>query len=81
MNNSSIRILWPNGKYSEEAEGAEWLAAAKRAGVKIPVGCLGGSCGACEIETNGKVIRACISKIEKQKSGYIEVELFNDPYW
>ena len=30
--------------------------------VEIPTGCLTGSCGACEIEVNGEIVRACITE-------------------
>ena len=59
--------------------GDEWLKAAHEANIEIPTGCLGGSCGACEIEINGEVIRSCIEKVPDRKE--IRVELFNDPYW
>tara|TARA_Y100001968_G_scaffold220407_1_gene203265 strand:+ start:3415 stop:3660 length:246 start_codon:yes stop_codon:yes gene_type:complete len=81
MNNDEITIKWPNGKYSIETLGEDWLIAAEKAGFKIPIGCMGGSCGACEIEVNGEVIRACISKVRKSKLKTLEVDLFEDQYW
>jgi len=42
---------------------------------------LGGSCGACEIEVNGKMVRACISTVPPSKSGGLEVAFATDPYW
>ena len=81
MNNDQIKIKWPNGISSIESNGEDWLIAAKKAGVEIPIGCLGGSCGACEIEVNGEVIRACISKIKKKAFNTLEVEIFEDQYW
>jgi succinate dehydrogenase/fumarate reductase-like Fe-S protein len=50
-------------------------------GLPFPPGCLGGSCGACEIEVNGKVVRACISTVPPSKSGQLTVEFATDPYW
>ena len=47
----------------------------------IPTGCLGGSCGACEIEVNGTVVRACISTVPAPASSQLKVELATDPYW
>ena len=51
-------MRWPDGHTTQETVGSDWLQAAAKAGVAIPTGCLGGSCGACEIEVNGKVVRA-----------------------
>ena len=74
-----VKISWPNEESSECLPGVEWLKAAYDANIEIPTGCLGGSCGACEIEVNGEVIRACISRVPEKK--HLKVELFNDPYW
>ena len=74
-----VTINWPNKKSSHCPPGVEWLKAAYDANIEIPTGCLGGSCGACEIEVNGEVIRACIDTIpEKDK---LRVDFFNDPCW
>ena len=80
MKNKKIKIIWPNGKRTISLAGEDWLKAAHEANVNIPSGCLGGSCGACEIEANGEVIRACINKIPKEIDE-IKVEFFSDPYW
>ncbi len=74
-----VKIIWPNGLITICMPGEDWFKAAHEANVVIPSGCLGGSCGACEIEANGKVLRACVSKIPEEEE--IEVEFFNDPYW
>ncbi len=74
-----IKINWPNGKTSNSFSGEEWLKAAYDAKIDIPTGCLGGSCGACEIEVNGEVVRACISRIPEEAE--IDVDFFSDPYW
>ena len=74
-----VKIIWPNDKSSSCPPGTEWLKAAYDANIEIPTGCLGGSCGACEIEANGEVIRACIESVPNKKT--IKVEFFNDPYW
>ena len=78
---SSITVHWPDGHTSRESIGTDWLQTAADAGVAIPTGCLGGSCGACEIEVNGKVGRACISTVPPSKSGQLTVEFATDPYW
>ena len=80
MINNKVEIYWPNGKKTECYSGDEWFKAANEASIEIPSGCLGGSCGACEIEINGEVIRACISRVPEGKK-IIKVELFSDPYW
>ena len=74
-----VIINWPNNIESECKPGEEWLLAAINANIEIPTGCLNGSCGACEIEVNGEVIRACINTIPEGKN--LKVEFFSDPYW
>lgn len=76
-----VVIRWPDGRTSETLPGCDWLIAAQRAGVAIPTGCLGGSCGACEIEVNGQMVRACIATVPSGKDGSLQVELPGDPYW
>ena len=78
---SSITVHWPDGHTSRESIGADWLQAAADAGIAIPTGCLGGSCGACEIEVNGTVVRACISTVPASKSGQLVVDYALDPHW
>ena len=74
-----VAISWPNKKNTICSPGIEWLKAANDANIEIPTGCLSGSCGACEIEVNGEVIRSCISTVPAQKE--LKVEFFSDPYW
>tara|TARA_Y100001968_G_C19405876_1_gene743591 strand:+ start:797 stop:1045 length:249 start_codon:yes stop_codon:yes gene_type:complete len=82
MKRKSVKIEWPDGSHSINEEGSSWLGAALSAGVEIPTGCLVGSCGACEIDVNGKVIRACISNIRNNESKEIlKVDFSSDPYW
>ncbi len=81
MNTTIFEIQWPNGKSSKAMAGEDWLTLANQAGIELPTGCLSGSCGACEIEVNGKVIRACISNINPQKETKLKVEFYQDPYW
>lgn len=76
-----MRIHWPNGVTTEVAPGTDWLQAALEAQLPIPTGCLGGSCGACEIDVNGKTVRACIATVPASRSGELTVELSTDPYW
>ena len=73
------KINWPNNKSSYCSPGADWLKAAYNANIEIPTGCLSGSCGACEIEVNGEVIRACIELVPEKTE--LNVEFFSDPYW
>ena len=73
------RINWPKNKSSNCTPGVSWLKAAHDANIEIPTGCLVGSCGACEIEVDGEVIRACIATVPRTKE--IKVEFFSDPYW
>ncbi|MBE9173395.1 2Fe-2S iron-sulfur cluster binding domain-containing protein [Cyanobium sp. LEGE 06143] len=81
MSATPVRLHWPNGHTSQVASGSSWLVAAEQAGVTIPTGCLGGSCGACEIEVNGRVVRACIATVPPSRTGSLTVELASDPYW
>ena len=78
---TTITIQWPNGSQSDCAKGDDWLEAAQAAGVHIQTGCLGGSCGACEIDVNGQTVRACISTVPASASGSLSVEFATDPYW
>ena len=78
---STVVIRWPNGCHSTAASGSDWLQAAQAAGFSIPTGCLGGSCGACEIDVNGQTVRACIATVPASRSGELRVELSVDPSW
>lgn len=78
---TEVLIHWPNGQKTRVTSGSDWLEAARQAGVTIPTGCLGGSCGACEIEVNTQVVRACIATVPTSRSGALTVELATDPYW
>ena len=81
MNSPNIEVEWPNGKLTSVQVGENWLQLATKAGMSIPTGCLGGSCGACEIEVNGEVLRACISSVSDKSETHIKVEIVSDPYW
>ena len=81
MTISKIEIQWPNGTRSLTEPGIDWLQVALDAGIIIPTGCLQGSCGACEIEVNGEVVRACIAIVPRAKSCQLKVEFADDPFW
>ena len=81
MKKSKIKIIWPNNIETFASEGDDWFSAADKAGLEIPTGCLTGSCGACEIDVNGKTVRACISNIKSQKNFSLKVSLTSDPFW
>jgi len=76
-----VTIHWPEGQTSTALPGQDWLEAAAAAGLAIPTGCLGGSCGACEIDVNGETQRACISQVPTSPRGPITVTWATDPYW
>ena len=78
---TKIKISWAHRKATEAAVGDDWLSVAREAGFAIPTGCLGGSCGACEIEVNGQIKRACIDTVPECNEGILVVELPTDPYW
>lgn len=64
-------IIKINGIEIEAIEGETILSAASRNGIKIPTLChmediaIGGSCGICEVEADGKPVRACIFKVKE----------------
>ena len=76
-----VTIHWPEGQTSTALPGQDWLEAAAAAGLAIPTGCLGGSCGACEIDVNGETQRACIAQVPTSPSGSLTVAWATDPYW
>ena len=76
-----VAIHWPDGRRSTAPSGTDWLLAARNAGVTIPTGCLGGSCGACEIEVNGTLVRACIATVPRPSRGELKVTYADDPHW
>ena len=79
-----IQVQWPNGTKTFCEVGRLWLEEGKKNGVYIPTGCLNGSCGACEIEINGKVIRSCDHFIDSnlyKNNEVIKIDFHNDPYW
>ena len=76
-----VTIRWPEGQISRVPVGEDWLVAATGAGLAIPTGCLGGSCGACEIEVNGETQRACITQVPASPAGPLDVAWAGDPYW
>ena len=80
MKKPFIKINWPNNILTEAQEGDDWFVNAKKANINIPTGCLSGSCGACEIDVNGKTIRPCITSIELSNEK-LNIELTSDPYW
>ena len=77
----AIPVRWPNGQETMVEIGQDWLEAANAAGISIPTGCMGGSCGACEIDVNGKTVRACISTVPGAKDGQLCVQFSTDPFW
>ncbi|MCP9790445.1 2Fe-2S iron-sulfur cluster-binding protein [Vulcanococcus limneticus] len=77
----SLEVIWPDGRRSQAQSGEDWLQAAAVAGYAIPTGCLGGSCGACEIEVNGQLVRACIATVPASASGQLVLEIAVDPHW
>jgi hypothetical protein len=77
----AITIAWPDGRTTTALPGQDWLEAARQAAVLIPTGCLGGSCGACEIEVNGRMVRACVATVPSCSTGRLTVGLASDPHW
>ena len=81
MRETKIKIRCQNNIETYASEGDDWFSSAEKAGLEIPTGCLTGSCGACEIDVNGKTVRACISDIKNNKKSLLKVSLTTDPFW
>jgi ferredoxin len=81
MAEAGIAIVWPDGGHSRAEAGQPWLEAARRAGQTIPTACGVGSCGACEIEVNGTLVRACVAAVPAVGDRGLRVELACDPCW
>ena len=81
MKEPKIKIRWPNNNITLASEGDDWFLTAEKAGLKIPTGCLTGSCGACEIDVNGETVRACITDIRSNTKCFLKVSLTTDPFW
>jgi ferredoxin len=73
-------IRWPNGALTPVPPGTDWLEAARAARCALPTGCLGGSCGACEITVNGETLRACLALVPASETP-LAVEPWDDPSW
>ncbi|BAC89588.1 MAG: 2Fe-2S iron-sulfur cluster binding domain-containing protein [Aphanocapsa lilacina HA4352-LM1] len=78
---SPIRVHFLPDNLSVTAQSGELLLeCAERAGVRIPTGCLMGSCHACEVEIDGQgPVCSCITPV--RGSGEITVQLYSDPLW
>ena len=81
MKKSKVKILWPNNIEIYASDGEDWFSVADKVGVEIPTGCLTGSCGACEIDVNGKTVRACVSDIKVNQEDCLRVSFITDPFW
>lgn len=78
----TIRVRFMPDAVEVDAEPGElMLQVAERAGVRIPTGCLMGSCHACEVEIEGgPSLCSCISAIPPDRDPLI-INLFVDPSW
>ena len=81
MNKKTLKIRWPNKLTTIAEEGDDWFEKAQKAYLEIPTGCLVGSCGACEIDVNGKTVRPCLKNIEYKDNTYLKIEFTTDPFW
>ena len=81
MKKNFLKIHWPNNSITTAEEGEDWFLKAQKANIDIPTGCLVGSCGACEIDVNGKTVRACVSEIKSNNKCFLDVALTTDPFW
>ncbi len=79
----AVTIRFEPDDVSVAAEvGEPLLQVAERAGVRIPTGCLMGSCHACEVEMSGveDPICSCISAVPPGQAE-ITINLYVDPTW
>lgn len=76
-----VLVHWPNGQNTWVEPGTDWLEAAREARFAIPTGCLGGSCGICEITVDGETVRACLAVVTASRNGAIHVESWEDTTW
>ena len=81
VDSTNVEVIWPDGTITIEKIGSDWLEVASNTNFEIPLGCLKGTCGACEIEVNGRIVRACISKVALIKSSKLKISIPCDPYW
>ena len=81
MNKKRLKICWPNNFTTLAEVGEDWFEKAQQANLEIPAGCLIGSCGACEIDVNGKTVRPCVKNIEYKDNTYLKIEFTTDPFW
>ena len=77
----TVRFI-PDDVTVSASVGEPLLKVAERAGVKIPTGCLMGSCHACEVEIEGleEPICSCISSVPPGNSE-LTINLYVDPTW
>jgi ferredoxin len=65
----SIQVTFiPNNVEVAANAGEPILAVADRAGVRIPLACRAGACGACQVKVGDCFIRACISSVPTGQS-------------
>tara|TARA_Y100001970_G_C13681532_1_gene577981 strand:- start:122 stop:370 length:249 start_codon:yes stop_codon:yes gene_type:complete len=81
LKKTKLKISWPNNIETYAYEGDDWFLIAEKAGFKIPTGCLTGSCGACEIDVNGKTVRACMRNVMSNQDSLVTVSFIVDPFW
>ena len=81
MKKNFLKIHWPNKLTTTAEEGEDWFIKAQMADLRIPTGCLVGSCGACEIDVNGETIRPCVRNIEFKNNVHLNIEFTTDPFW
>ncbi len=81
MNKKRLKIYWPNKLTTIAEEGEDWFENAQKANLEIPIGCLVGNCGACEIDVNGVTVRPCVKNIEYKDNTFLNIEFTTDPFW
>lgn len=65
----SIKVTFtPNNVEVIANAGESMVTVADRAGVRIPLGCRAGACGACQVKIGDCFIRACISHMPSGQS-------------
>ncbi|QFZ92059.2 2Fe-2S iron-sulfur cluster-binding protein [Synechococcus elongatus] len=76
----TVHFLPDDVRVTAEA-GEPLLTVAERAGLRIPTGCLMGSCHACEVDLDGEPVCGCITAIPDSATGKVIVDCASDPGW
>ena len=60
-----VTVKFASGKGGLIKPGSSLLSEARKHGMKVPSYCLRGECGTCRVKLDGRVVKSCVTKIEK----------------